>query len=116
MRVQDVNFAPVRNSFPVFGAEEASADRGSEQRQLHGPVLLSPSLRCFIPEVNVLHLKAAPSVIKEMWRRQSSGLCNGFICGSRGSKRSSLLWLYPIFVTLKRVLDISLTESVMMKQ
>lgn len=55
VHVQDVNFVPVTNSFSV---------------------LMSP--RCFIPEVNVKRLMAAQSVIKEIWRCQSSA----FICSS----------------------------------
>lgn len=86
MRIQDAHFAVVKNSFPRFGAEVASAERGAQrQQQVRRPVLPPPSPttnlhpRCFIPEVNVKHVMAAPSVVEEMWRCQSPGLWNGFM-------------------------------------
>lgn len=106
VRGRDVHFAPVRNSFPAFGAEVVSADGGAEQLQLQSrpvpPPLLHPGGKCST-------FNGRSVCYKELVNHPAFEMVLFVAAGERAE-------IYPIFVTLNCVVDISLTESVMRKE
>lgn len=78
VHIQDTHFGVLETNFLALVLEwrlliEAAATSAQSHPVPPPNPTPNPHPRCFIPEVNVKHVMAAQSVIKEMWRCQSPG-------------------------------------------